>query len=76
MSPRRNLKASPGEVEPQPYSGKAKVTLYSYSGRTQFKITAELDPAELACAIRELRGALRKIRDHLNECVANAEGQL
>jgi hypothetical protein len=81
MTRKRNLKLSHvSKVEALVYDDKIKVEVFARAGATEFTCTGEL---ELWCAtnlIRQLRTALRKVRDEkkrmLDQAVENAEGPL
>lgn len=67
-------------IEAKTYSKTIKVTTGSWSGKTINNMTGELSVFCAVELIRNLRRALRKIRDEetarLNQAVQNAEGDL
>lgn len=77
----RNLKMvfSPN-VEANTYSRKITIKTGSHSGSTINRMTGELSVYCAVQLVRDLRRALRKIRDEetarLNQAVQNAEGDL
>jgi len=68
------------QVEAQVYGQKVQIKTGAYPNTTRFECTGELSVNSTVRLIKELRKALRAIRDHqinaMNRAVTDAEGPL